>query len=117
MTASVGLTVPEVARVLAIKQEVAYFLIRRGLLGADRVRGARRPEWRVSREQLADFQRDYVFAREIAARRGASPRSTMVWLAAVGRRPCSGPGVDGGRQALYRRSDLAEIELPLDGGR
>jgi hypothetical protein len=115
--ANVGLTVPEVARHLAVKQEVAYFLVRRGLLAADRVHGTRRPEWRVSREHLSDFHRDYVFAREIAAKRAASPRATMAWLAAVGRYPCSGPGVDGGRQALYRRSDVAGIELPLDGGR
>lgn len=110
-----GLSGPDAARALRIKQEVLYFLIRKGLLQADRVAGTRRAEWRVREENLNEFRRRFVFARDVAQARGSSARAVARHLAAVGRHPCSGPSVDGGRQLIYRRVDVEASELSLGG--
>jgi hypothetical protein len=109
----VGNSVPEIARCLNVKQEVAYFLLRRGLLEGTRIRGPKREEWRVTSDQVQAFSSRYAFARDLAAGAGMSPRAVIARLAAVGRYPCSGPGIDGGRQVLFCRSELQSSELPL----
>lgn len=110
-----GFSVPAAAMRLGIKQEVAYFLVRNGFLRAMLFRGRRRPEWRVSEEQLDAFRCAYVFARDLAPDRGAAVRKVVAQLAVVGVRPCSGPGIDGGRQWLFRRLE-AERADPIGRG-
>ena len=109
-----GMSIPETATALHIKQEVAYFLIQRKILEATVVKGPKREEWRVSDAQLKRFRDTYVFARDLAARSGFSSRKVISWLSAVGVHPCSGPRVDGGRQFIFRRDDLQRTELPLE---
>ena len=98
---STSLSVPEVATRLAIKQEVAYFLVRKGVLNAEVVRKERYEESRVSLEELSLFGAKYVFGRDLAATIGTSPKSLAERLSRVGINPICGPGVDACRQLLY----------------
>lgn len=96
-------TVPQVANVLNIKQEIAYALVRSGLLRACRQgRGSR-----VAAEDLAEFRRTYVFASDIASRLGSSPRAVMNRLTSVGVELIEIPEMCSRRQALYKRQDIA----------
>ncbi len=98
-------SIPRAAVLLKVKQQVAYHLVRRELLHTQLIRGARRNERRVTSEALLSFSDNYVFGREIAKCLRRSPRRTARLLDELGIRPCAGPGVDQGRQLLYRRDD------------
>lgn len=99
-------SVPEIAKVLGIKQEVAYHFVRSNLLGCE-CRG--RQGARISEANLERFRQNFVLARDLAKHLKASPRHLVNRLLIGGVHPVSGPGVDGGRQVLYRRADLARF--------
>lgn len=101
-----GLSVPEAASALRIKQEVAYFLIRAGLLTASLVRGPLRKEWNLRADDLERFQKRFVFARDLARFHRTSARAFAARLSKEGISPVSGPRIDGGRQLLYCRSAI-----------
>lgn len=94
------------AKVLGLKQQVAYELIERGLLTADRLGGIRR----VHCDSIVEFRTSYVSLSEIAKTHGRSPRQMLKLIAAE---PVCGPAVDGARQYFFRRKDAeaALIEL------
>jgi hypothetical protein len=94
------LSVDAAARRLGIKQQVAYQLVSRGLVGSRSEGGARR----VHVSDVEAFRCKYVSLAELAVRRHTSPRSL---LAAVNARPVCGPSVDGARQYFFLREDLA----------
>ena len=110
-----GLTVPEAADALGIKQEVAYCLVRSQLLSSSKIRGRRRAESRISRAQLADFEAQYIFARDLAKRLGCAPRAVSERLGALRVFPVSGPGVDACRQLVYRRAAVVGAIGPIPG--
>lgn len=97
-------SIPEVAERLSIKQEVAYFLVRKNLIKAERARAGRKAMSRVSVQGLADFEREYVFGRDLAAQLEMSPRALADKLAHLGVYAVSGPGADGGRQLIFCRN-------------
>lgn len=107
------LTIPQVAAALAVKQEVVYFWVRQGLLQAERVRGPRREEWQVTEDQLNCFEDTFSLARDLAKSLCTSSRRLGSQLAALGVKPASGPGVDRGRQWVYRRADVRRAGLPI----
>ncbi|WP_085980139.1 helix-turn-helix domain-containing protein [Teichococcus cervicalis] len=88
------------AALLGLKREVVAHLIRRGLLKTEG--GA------VTAAELDRFREVYVSGAELARERGTSPRKLAADLQAVGVLPVTGPGVDGGRQAFFRRADAAQ---------
>lgn len=98
------MSIPDAAIRLRIKEEVAYFLVRHEFLRAPRF--SRRPgsPRRVWNEDIKTFEATFEFGTTAAGRIGTSPRSLMQKLAALEVYPVSGPGIDGGRQALYRRT-------------
>lgn len=98
--------VPEAAKRLCVKQEVAYLLVRRGLLGSTIRRDHARKWSSVSDAQIERFNAEYVWCRELAARLGRSPKAVSSRLAKEGVVQASGPSVDGGRQILYRRREV-----------
>lgn len=100
------LTVPVLAKRLAIKQEVAYHLINRGIIHAI---GTGRSGARVTSAALRQFQDDYCFAREVAKQLRTSPRSAIAQLDGLGISAAASPAIDGCRQYLYRRSDVASL--------
>lgn len=108
-----SLSIKAVAARLDVKQEVAYFLARRGLLAATSVRLGRRIERRVSEKSLEEFLEVYVFAQVFAQERATSARAIRRYFDECGVAPVCGPGIDRCRQLLYRRSEAAAaISLP-----
>ncbi len=87
-----GGTVRAAAGRLGIKWEVAAHLVERGLLEA-------------SAEGVGQFRESYVSGADLARALRTSPKTAIGRLAGEGRRPVTGPSVDGGRQYFYRRLD------------
>ncbi|KAI5915566.1 hypothetical protein [Thauera sp. 2A1] len=101
-----SISVMEAAAHMAVKQEVAYHLIRRGLLQTTTTSGPRRRNQRVPIEQLQAFEAKYVWLRELALGAGTSPKHLRTLLEKEGIRPIAGPGIDGCRQTLFNRESL-----------
>lgn len=114
-TSHMGFSVPEAASALRIKQEVAYFLIRGGLLTATHAQGPMRKEWRLRMADLEQFQERVVFARDLARLHRTSARGIAARLTKAGIAPVSGPHIDGGRQLLYFRNAVSRLAGRRDG--
>jgi TniQ len=96
------------ARVLGIKEQAAYDLVRVGLLQSHaRKNSANR---QVTTEGIRQFQDRYVMATEISRALGISPKALLTKIAI---QPVTGPMIDGSRQYFYKRSDVAHL-LRLD---
>jgi hypothetical protein len=91
------------ARILGIKQEVAYQLVRRKALasGPAKVGSAGR---RVSKADIQNFSSKYISLVEIARLRKQSPKAALKSLPVP---PAMGPHVDGCRQYFFLRSDFS----------
>ena len=110
-----AMTVPQLAVRIGVKQEVAYLLVRRGLLKSTVRREAARPVSLVSETQLRQFNSTYVWGRELACLLGKSPKAAAAALTAAGISAASGPGVDGGRQLLFSRAEVSsalQMDIP-----
>lgn len=94
------LTIPEAAKKLGIKEQVAYHLVQRRLL-ASTIRN--QTQLWISTEAIADFERQYVALRTLAQEAKTSPKALLAMLTV---QPVTGPTVDGCRQYFYRRTDL-----------
>jgi hypothetical protein len=98
-------TIPRVAALLCIKQEVAYSLVRSQLLRVNaHALGARNQQY-VRQTELESFHTQYVFCRDLALQWKTSPRTIKSALDQAGVKPVAGPDVDGCRQLVYRRAD------------
>jgi hypothetical protein len=96
-----AMTIPDAAKVLKIKQEVAYHLVRTGLLGIvieqdSLVR-------LVELKSLDEFKRTHVLGIELSRQLGTSSRKLAEALKSKYVLPVSGNWIDGGRQNIYRR--------------
>lgn len=101
-----GMTIPEAAAHLHIKQDVAYHLVKSGLLkGRVAVRG-RRTVTLITPDALSDFERRYVSAVELATARSLPVGKVMAILSDVGIAPVCGPQTDGSRQNIFFRRDV-----------
>lgn len=109
------LKVQDVADILAVKQEVAYHWVRKGLLPSHEALEHGRRVRRVSVAELQAFQQRYVLGRDIARGCQISPREVMKRLHAAGVKAVSGPGVDDGRQVIFERAAVAGV-VPVAAG-
>lgn len=113
-------TIPEAAKYLKIKQQVAYHLVGSGYIKCvleedSQVR-------LVTLSNLEDFKRNYALGVELSKQLNISPKHLCELLEYHDIWPVSGHGVDGGRQIIYRRDlalkramrDLVEISPMLD---
>lgn len=100
------LSVNEAASRLGVKQEVAYALVRAGVLPATSVMIGRRLAQRIAVASIRDFSRRYVFGTELATKLNISPKQVAIMLRCSGIRPISGPGVVSApcRQYVWRRT-------------
>lgn len=98
--AGVSLSIDEAAKRLGLKQQVAYNLIKAGLLETiqDDLPGRR-----ITPVALKTFQESYISLAEYARLLNRAPRSVLQSLEA---QPVSGPTIDGSRQYFYRCFDL-----------
>lgn len=96
--AGASMTLQAAAGYLGLKWEVVSRLVSAGLL-----RGSRAG---TSRADADAFNHTFVTGATLARAVGTSPRKMADRLRALGIKPVSGPGVDGGRQNFFRRADL-----------
>ncbi len=94
------LTIPEAAKQLGIKEQVAYHLVRRRLL-ASTIRN--QTQLWITAEAVANFEQQYVALSTLAREAKTSPKALLAKLAI---KPITGPTVDGFRQYFYRKADL-----------
>ncbi len=111
------MTIPEAAKCLGIKQEVAYFLVRNGFLNTVVSRSHGKSAANVGSEELDRFNSTYAFARSIAHALRTSSRSLIQTLSRNGIRPVSGPDIDGSRQVLYFKNDEFSAAVDAIGAR
>lgn len=112
-----GVTIPEAAAHLDVKQEVAYHLVRSGLLkGRVAVRG-RRAVTLITTDALSDFEQRYVSSVELAAAMSLSVGKVVAVLSDFGVSPICGPQTDGSRQNMFRRGDVALVSEALEASR
>ena len=104
--ASANISVVDAARQLGVKQEVAYALVRSGLLPSTKAVGARKSAHLVSPLEISRFQKRYVMGRELAKCFQTSPKLLPKRLAMLGFTPAAGPNVSGApcRQYVWRRT-------------
>lgn len=104
-----GLSAPEAAERLGVKQEVVYALIRAGLLVAEQQSDGRRKAAFISESSLSLFCATYIFATEIARSLRTSPKAVARALSNEGVEPVAGPGLGNCRQVVYARSQLFHL--------
>jgi len=99
-------SVVEAAQCLGIKQEVAYALVRIGLLSHMSKADASNFGRALSVQAINQFKKDFVMGPELANRLATSPKVLPTRLAAAGFLPIAGPNVNNAkcRQYVWRRS-------------
>lgn len=105
------LTVPQTAKLLGIKEQVAYDIVNKHFMHSESVHRQPRGGLRVHRRQVERFKEEYIFSTEIAQRLGISPRKSAAVMAGYYVHPISGPSIDGARQVLYLRNEGLEKVL------
>jgi len=99
-----GLTVPQCATTLRLKQQVVYHLVRVGLLKAQTARTTSGHKAQLtSLDELERFKKTYMPLACLAAEFGVDHRSSLNWARSQGLRLISGPTIDGGRQYFVLR--------------
>lgn len=93
-----ALTVPQVAQYLGVKQEVAYHLVRIGLLETNTQKLNRRAAQVVPRQSLRRFEQRVEPLAKAASRAGVEPRLGLDWAKRSGQVLLCGPSIDGCRQ-------------------
>lgn len=94
------ISVDAAAKSLGIKQQVAYDLVRLGVLRATHAGPLGQ---RVSVRDIERFKATYVSLTSLASEARRSPRALLAELAAS---PVCGPTINGARQYFYRRAEL-----------
>lgn len=109
-----GLTLPEVASVLGLKQQVVYHLVQKGLIHAAVQQVGKRKAKVVTHQALLDFKNSFMPLAWVAAYAGVDHRHGLRWAHAESLEVVSGPTVDGGRQYFVRLTDGSRSD-PMDG--
>lgn len=107
-----ALTVPQAAQHLGIKQEVAYHLVRIGLLETYTMQLNRRPAQVVSRQSLRRFEQRVEPLASAALRAGVDPRRGLDWAKQSGQALLCGPSIDGCRQYFIEITRGMEMTAP-----
>jgi hypothetical protein len=95
-----SMSISDAAKILGLKEQVAYDLVEAGLLSAtmERSGNARR----ISNEEITRFQSTYIAAVTLSKMLNTSSRGLIARTQVT---PVTGPTVDGKRQYFFRRSD------------
>ena len=105
-------TVPQIAGILNVKQEVAYFLVRNGILASSVEVIGRREAAMVDREALDTFRTRYVFARDLARLHKTSSRSLQDRLVEINIHPVVSPSPGTCRQLIYEQTPALKELFP-----
>jgi hypothetical protein len=105
-----GTSIVDVAKLLGIKQEVAYFLSRQGFIQTEEGKTKHGKVNFISHEALENFSRSYIFSSSIAKKWKTTSRCVLEIFQHHGVYPISGPNIDRGRQYLFEKTpQLASI--------
>lgn len=101
-----GMSVSDAAKILGVKEEVAYALVRLGRLRSEIVQCSRRSAQVVSLGAIQHFQRNYILSPEIALILGMPRVNALLKLREEGLFPVAGPNLLNAkcRQYVWRRS-------------
>ena len=94
------LSVQAAAERLGLKWQVVRHLVDIGIVPAN--------DCGITTVEMERFRTEYVSGAVLARQRKTSPRHLASMLAKLAILPVTGPGVDGGRQNFFRRSDLSD---------
>lgn len=109
-------SIPEMAQILGVKQQVAYWLTHHGFVHAERLGCLKNLGSRVSREELQRFQENHVLGKEVAEILGCSSKKAMRMLAEQGIDPLRSEGPDSCRMLIYPRdSELQRFLAQVTG--
>lgn len=97
------LSVPEFAMAYGFKQEVAYHLVKVGLLRTVEDCIGRRTARFIEPTEATRFHSDVTSLAEAARAGGVGSRASLAWARRIGLDVLSGPSVDGGRQYFVRK--------------
>lgn len=108
-----GMSVAEAAKMLGVKEEVAYALVRLGRLRSETVQCSRRSAQVVSLRTVQHFKQNYIFAPEVALILKISVVNVIDLLQGRGFPPVVGPNLSHAlcRQYVWRRSKQLKIYL------
>lgn len=98
-----GISIMDAARLMEVKQEVMYHLVRLGLLDTRIARIGRRMSRVVELEALDKFRLNYEPLACLARRQGVALRQAPDWAVREGFELVTGPKIDGGRQYIVRK--------------
>ncbi|SFN90743.1 TniQ protein [Formivibrio citricus] len=99
------ISIPELATVLGVKQQVAYWLTQNSYIRSEKLGTVKGIGSRIKKVEVERFLREYIFATEIADRIGRSPRKVMHMLRELSIYPLRGnSSAEPCRQLVYRRS-------------
>jgi hypothetical protein len=101
----------EAAKRLGVTRDAIYFLTRKGILSSQQRTGKGASELLISKEYLECFEASYLLPAKVATRLGTISGFLTGLLIAKGVQPISGPKVDGGRQYVFKKSDLAGMNV------
>ena len=100
------LTIIQAAKILGIKEQVAYELVSLGYLQSEVMPQQVKRGTRIRRSTIDKFNESYIFATKIAETMGCSRRKVISHLASFDIEPVSGPMINGARQVLYKRAEV-----------
>jgi hypothetical protein len=99
------------ARLLGTDINVALSLVKKGLLTAYKRSARRRAVLMISERAISDFSSKYFLPANMAAELRTVSGYLIKILEEKGLKPISGKTIDGGKIYVFRKSDLAEIDL------
>ncbi|MTD33077.1 hypothetical protein GKE73_07470 [Paludibacterium sp. dN 18-1] len=102
------ITIPELAEVLGVKQQVAYWLTQNDYIRSQKMGTRKHHGSRVRKIDVDRFLRQHIFGTEIADRIGRSPRKAMLMLQAVSIYPLRGTSIEACRQLVYTRCEALD---------
>lgn len=89
--------------------DVVYFLVRKGLLNAEKMKNGRARILRISQEEFERFSSAFVHAAEVARNLKTCSRHVVALLRQHGSLPISGPKVDGGPAYWVKKGDVTRF--------
>lgn len=106
-----AMTLPEVAESLGVTSGAVAFLAAKGFLRAEKRENAPLLGRLVTREDFDTFNESYLQASKIASEHHSISNHVIGSLAARGVRPVTGRKIDGGLIYLFRKCDLAPLDI------
>lgn len=95
-----AVSIDEAAKLMGIKQQVAYHLVKVGLIQSIQTKQAGK---QITKESIAAFNHKYV-ALSVLAKQQQTSSSAL--LKSLKMKPVTGPQIDGGRQYFYLRKHI-----------